>query len=858
MKYRNIVLTSLIILTSGLPATSTTDTKNSITDRAITLPAGFKVNPKQMKENWYLNNYTNANQQNVKNSVSGRPASQRDYENRLKALSKKYGIEMPYNDVVRTYIEEYVVKNPTQVSQMLGLWPYYKSIFEKELKKNRLPDGLKFIPVACSALNPNAVAESGASGLWQFMILPATSKTRDAGVVLEVNSLVDERRDPYKSTEKAAELLQALHTSYKDWLLVIAAFNCGINNVDKAILRANNEGVNNPDFWDIYKFLPRQTRGYVPAFIAACYAMNYYSDHGITPVLTSRRPSTGTARVTKRVSLHQISEILRIDLDELKFFNPQYREFANPQSLDDQDDIPAITAIIPGNIHDYTLTLPSGQIKSYRMAEDKIAEYHKGKFARREEVQPGDIRRIVGDKDDIDENAKKGITYHTVTDGEDLRDIANRFGVDKDDLKRINHLYSDNVSIGQILEIQQKGGSGNYQPTASVSSRRSTSSSSSSSSSNYNYNSSSNSSSNYSNSYTSSNNNRNESTSSNSSRRNGADTRDVPQPRNNKASTQQQDDAARKQAEAEAAAKKKQAEAEAAAKKKRDQEIAAAKKKREQEAAKKRAAEEAARKKAAEEAARRKAAEEAARRKAAEEAKKPIIHEVKEGNNLTKLAEQYGVTIADIKAANPDLKDENIKIGQKLNIPKKGQHATASKHEERNADKQSTREQTGNNKRSRRNQVQDQDDKKETTNNRRMSARERRAKEAEEAARKKAEEAARRKAAEEAAKPITHQVKEGNNLTKLAEQYGVTIADIKAANPDLKDENIKIGQKLVIPKKNSSSRHRGSRGNVDKDADNKQAQPKRSHRQRQSQATQPKAAEKTNNAVAPKKSSRKR
>lgn len=845
MKYKNIVLASFLILSSGLIGNATTDSRNSITDRSITLPAGFKVNPKQMNENWYLNNYTNASSQDAKKANnSGRPASQRDYENRLKTLSKKFGIDMPYNDVVRTYIEEYVVKNPTQVSQMLGLWPYYRSIFEKELKKHKsLPEGLKYIPVACSALNPNAVAESGAAGLWQFMILPATSKIKENGVVLEVNSLVDERRDPYKSTEKAAELLEALHLSYKDWLLVIAAFNCGINNVDKAMVRANNQGINNPDFWDIYKFLPKQTRGYVPAFIAACYAMNYYDEHGITPVLITRRPTTSTTKVSKRVSLHQISEILRIDLDELKFFNPQYREFANPQSLDDNDDIPAITAVIPGNIHDYTLTLPSGQIKSYRMAEDKIAEYHKGKFARREEVQPGDIRRIVGDKDDIDETAKKGITYHTVTDGEDLYEIANRFGVEADDIQRINHLYSDKVSIGQILEIQQKGG--NYQPTASVSTRRQTNSSynsNSSNSSNYNYNSSSNTSSN--NSSYSSSSNRSSYSSNNNGKHNGSDVRDVPLPPSNNNDDAEALAAKKKQQEAAAAAKKKREQEAAAAKKKKEQEAlaAAAKRKKEQEAA-------AAKKKKEQEA----AALAAKRKKEQEEAAKPIIHEVKEGNNLTKLAEQYGTSIADIKAANPDLKDENIKIGQKLNIPKKGQHPAAvaqgSKHA---ADKQvATEHNTG------KKGKQAEPENKNKRTGKQLTAKEKKAraaeeakKAAEEAAKKKAAEEARRKAAEEAKKPISHEVKEGNNLTKLAAQYGVSPDEIRKAN-NIKGDNIRIGQKLIIPKKHSAKQNHQEQ--------QPKAQQQVTSKQAKSQAKQPaKQAAKANTTVTPKKSSRKK
>ena len=782
MNYRHILFAALALVMTVSSATAMDDKYNNrenLSDRSIVFPAGVDANTKEMATNWYLRNYTNLSESNL-NDKEGRLASDRNYEERLEKLSKRYGIDMPFNPVVKSYIERYVDRNRAQVAQMLGLWNYYRPIIEKEIANHRLPEALKYIPVACSALNPNAVAPSGAAGLWQFMVLPAK------GNGLEVNTLVDERRDPIKSTEKAANFLERLHGSYKDWLLVVAAFHCGMGNVEKAMRRAQNNDIDKPDFWDIYKYLPKDTRGYVPAFIAACYVMNYYREHDITPVFPKKPLSTGTTTVNQRVSIHQISQVLNIPLEEIRLLNPQYR-----------DDV------IPGNIHSYLLTLPKGQINSYRMTEDKIVDYHKNEFARRVEVQPGDIKSIVGDEE-MDEYARKGILFHTVTEGEDLEDIAGRYGMDIDDLMELNNLRSANVETGKVLTIKRKGG--NYNETVMNNNR---SNNNSSSNNDYAYN--------------------NESYSSNNSGHYGSDNRNVPQrqqrednqayvpqPQKNNSSNYDQEDELKRQQDAEAAKKRKQQEAEAA-KKRRQQEAEAARKKRDQEIA----AAAAKKKKEQEAAAKKKAAEEAARKKAAEEAAKPIVYEVKEGNNLTKLAEQYGVSINDIKAANPDLKDENIKIGQKLNIPKKGQHVATPV-------KQAEKQQPTNNKQQGKQATQHNEQNGKHAGKKQQSPKDKRAKAAEEAAKKKAaeeaakkkaaEEAARKKAAEEAKKPISHEVKEGNNLTKLAAQYGVSADEIRKAN-NIKGDNIKIGQKLIIPKKgaqhqgtqNQGTKHQGTK-----------------------------------------------
>ena len=784
--------------------------------------------------NWYLKNFTNIDQSNVDTYRSARGASDQEYKSRLEKLSKRYGINLPYNDIVKNYIERYVVKNRSQVSSMLGLWPYYKPIFEKELSNHNIPEGLKYLPVACSALNPNVISNEGAAGLWLFMIAPAK------GNGLEVNTIVDERFDPYRSSEKAAEYLKKLYSSYKDWLLAIAAHTCGIGNVNKSIQRAKRDKINNPNFWDIYKFLPKDRRVYVPAFIAACYAMNYFKEHEITPTLTNRRLVTATTTVSKRVSIHQISQVLGIDQNEIRFLNPQYREEVND------------VIVIPGNIRPYTLTLPSGQINSYRIAEDRIANYQKKQFERRAEVQPGDIKSIVGGEEDFD----NGIYYHEVIEDEDLASIANRYGVNVEDLRKTNRLASNDIKPGDIIQINTKKGSSRKTNTNTANDKPSSGSSS----------------------YSGSNSgraNNNDDVAQNTPKHVGADSRNVPNRPNKESqisenymdddfSNSQQSyeeemkrqreierkkrEAARKKA-AEDAKKKAAEEAKKKAAEDAKRKAAEEAKRKAAEDAKKKAAEDA-KKKAAEEAARKKAADEAARKKAAEEAAKPIVHQVKEGNNLTKLAEQYGVTIADIKAANPDLKDENIKIGQKINIPKKGQHATQSNKptdKQVNTTQNSKQQPSSSATKDKKTKVTEDaaknkaaeeaakkkkaadDAKKKAAEYAKKKATEEAAKKkaaeeaakkkateeaakkkaaeeaakkkaAEEAAKKKAaEEAAKKKAAEEAKKPIHHEVKEGNNLTKLAAQYGVTPDEIRKAN-NIKGDNIRIGQKLIIPK----------------------------------------------------------
>lgn len=263
---------------------------------------------------------------------------------RLKAIPSL--MELPYNEIIRKWIEVYTRRKSAPV--LLGLADYYFPMFEEILDQYNLPIELKYLPIIESALNPRAVSRAGATGMWQFMY--GTGRMYS----LEINSFVDERRDPYSSSVAAAKFLTHLYNVYKDWTLVIAAYNCGPGNVNKAIKRANGKR----DYWDIYPYLPRETRGYVPAFIGAAYMMNYYDAHNIEPLKINMPAITDTIIINKRLHLQQISEVLGISIEELRDLNPQYK----------QDIIPSM-----GN--SYPLRLPFEHSMAFLEKEDSIYSY---------------------------------------------------------------------------------------------------------------------------------------------------------------------------------------------------------------------------------------------------------------------------------------------------------------------------------------------------------------------------------------------------------------------------------------------------------------------------------------------------
>lgn len=341
------------------------------------------------------------------------------YKARLRALP--FVIEVPYNEIVRRYILRYVKHNPRQLASLQRKADYYFPLFEDILGKYDLPFELCYLPVIESALNPQARSHMGAVGLWQFM--PATGKKYG----LEVNSLVDERMDPIRSTEAACRFLKALYSIFGDWNLVIAAYNCGPGNVNKAIHRAGGKR----DFWSIYPFLPKETRGYLPIFIAASYAMNYAQVHGICPASELLYPVTDTIMTAERQHLKQIAANLDITLEELRRLNPQYAR-----------------DIIPGG-KDYALCLPIDLSGAYIDQQDTILAYNAKELIhnRRDEIDLLQRTSVNG------AYSVNGVTYYKIKEGDTLGGIAAKFRVSVKQLKAWNGLTSDFIRAGKTLKI---------------------------------------------------------------------------------------------------------------------------------------------------------------------------------------------------------------------------------------------------------------------------------------------------------------------------------------------------------------------------------------------------------------------
>lgn len=269
-----------------------------------------------------------------------------EYIDRLRRMPTV--MEMGYNDIVQRFIDRYMAHLRHSVSYMLGATNFYVPIFEEALEAYQVPLELKYLPVIESALNPRAVSRVGATGLWQFML--GTGKQYG----LEVNSLVDERRDPVRSSYAAARYLRDLYRIFGDWNLVIAAYNCGPGNINKAIHRSGGE----KDYWRLYPYLPAETRGYVPAFIAANYAMTYYCEHGICPMSTKLPLETDTVVVDRDVHLEQIAKVLDLDIEMLRSLNPQYRR-----------------DIVPGATKKYAIRLPMADTSRFIDMQDSIYSY---------------------------------------------------------------------------------------------------------------------------------------------------------------------------------------------------------------------------------------------------------------------------------------------------------------------------------------------------------------------------------------------------------------------------------------------------------------------------------------------------
>lgn len=340
----------LALAASFMTATAQTDeitvhNDQSGRDEVIDLPEGMSVSCDSLINEWMAKKYLYPDT-TCANPDYNPTFTTEEYQERLRRLPVV--MEMPYNSVVQKFIDQYSGRLRRTVSYALGAGNFYIPIFEEALDYYGLPLELKYLPVIESALEPKAKSPAGAVGLWQFML--ATGKRYD----LKVNSLIDERQDPYKSSWAAARYLRDLYKIYRDWNLVIAAYNCGPTNVNKAIHRA--DGVR--DYWAIYPYLPSETRGYVPAFIAANYIMNYYCEHNICPMKTKLPITTDTVTIMRDLHMQQVAELCNIDVEAIQALNPQYR-----------------TQLIPGSSGPMTLRLPTETLNTFIDLKDSVYNY---------------------------------------------------------------------------------------------------------------------------------------------------------------------------------------------------------------------------------------------------------------------------------------------------------------------------------------------------------------------------------------------------------------------------------------------------------------------------------------------------
>ena len=358
-----------------------------------------------------------------------------DKETYMKRLRRMpTAIEMPYNEVVQKFIDRYSGNLRRSVSYMLGAQNFYMPIFEQALETYGLPLELKYLPVIESALNPKAVSRVGATGLWQFML--ATGKQYG----LEVNSLVDERCDPVKASYAAAHFLSDLYRIFGDWCLVIAAYNAGPDKISKAIHRA--KGVK--DYWQIYPYLPKETRGYVPAFIAANYIMNYYCDHNICPMTTKLPVKTDTVMVDRDIHFEQISKVLNIPVDLIATLNPQYRR-----------------NMVNGSNRLSSLRLPEQMAVSFIDMQDSIyACTPENSLAKRSEVEvnTNDLAyQAPSAKRSSKSRSRKSSTRAksvTIRQGDTLSEIARRNHTTVAKLKKLNGIKGTNIRAGKKIRVK--------------------------------------------------------------------------------------------------------------------------------------------------------------------------------------------------------------------------------------------------------------------------------------------------------------------------------------------------------------------------------------------------------------------
>lgn len=423
-------------------ATITAKAQNDITvhddqtgkDEEIGIPEAMTLDIDTLLRQWnasqYLEADTNCNMQDV-NPVF----SDSIYVDRLSRIPTI--MEMAYNNIVRKFIDQYTGRLRHSVSYMLGATNFYIPIFEEALALYNLPLELKYLPVIESALDPTAVSRKGATGLWQFML--STAKRYD----LKINSLVDERRDPIKASFAAAQYLNDLYKVYGDWNLVIAAYNCGPTSLNKAIHRAGGS----KDYWTIYPYLPKETRGYVPAFIAANYVMNYYCEHNICPMRARLIDGNDTVVVNKDLHLEQVASVCGVEMEKIKAFNPQYK-----------------TSLVPGNSYDCILRLPSEAALKFIDLGDSVYSYRSSELLTKRktveideaelEKQQNSARRSYSSSRRRSSRSSRRSKSVTIKNGQTLSEIAEKYGTSVSKLRRLNGIKGSNIRAGKKIRVK--------------------------------------------------------------------------------------------------------------------------------------------------------------------------------------------------------------------------------------------------------------------------------------------------------------------------------------------------------------------------------------------------------------------
>ena len=408
---RNIsIIISLFIAITSVKA-------QTLQEEQLDFPETMQTDMDSLYWDWQSKNYIYIDE-NCQMLPNGPTVSDSIYIDRLSRIPSI--IELPFNDIVKKYIEAYTGRLRNKVAFMLAASNFYMPMIEEALDTYDLPMELKYLPIIESALNPKALSRQRAAGLWQFML--KTGKIYG----LENNSLVEERFDPQKSTWAAALYLKDLYKIYQDWTLVLAAYNCGPGNVNKAIKRANGS----KDYWDLYPFLPKETRGYVPGFIAANYIMTYYCEHGICPMESQLPAISDTIHIHKDLHLQQVASVCNIDIEQLRSLNPQFKK-----------------DIVPGNSKMYALRLPNNTVNTFIEKEDSIYAFEAKKYLnKRNVVKVSDGSQVKG--------KSGGAKYHKIKRGDTLGGIAARYKVSVKQLRALNGIKGNNIRAGKTIRVR--------------------------------------------------------------------------------------------------------------------------------------------------------------------------------------------------------------------------------------------------------------------------------------------------------------------------------------------------------------------------------------------------------------------